>query len=168
MKKLTLILTTLALSLNAGTFSTTEKIRVVDWKPLYKTVERSTPYQECYDVQVPKRNHHYSSSSDPFGTIIGGVAGGIIGNQVGKGRGKTIATIGGALVGSMVGHNLSRQDRYYETQYVYEKRCTTRYEKEFFEEFIGYKNIAYYKGEKIVKISPNKMNFIRLNKSIHY
>ncbi|WP_024953714.1 glycine zipper 2TM domain-containing protein [Sulfurospirillum arcachonense] len=171
MKKIAIILTVAAISLSAGSFTSSEKVKVTHSKPIYKTVTTSVPYQECWDEQVPVQRYRSShrNSSNPFGTLIGGVAGGILGNQVGKGRGKTVATIGGALIGTMVGHNLSnnqRRDSYrsYETQ----QRCSTRYTQTSEERFVGYKNIGYYNGHKIVKVAPRKLRYISINKTIHY
>lgn len=173
MRRVTIIWTVLALSLSAGSFTTTQKVRVSHSKPIYKTIEKKVPYTKCWTEEVPRRHYSYRSShnDNPIGTIIGGVAGGILGNQVGKGRGKTVATIGGALIGSMVGHNLSNQeyrvdDSYYTTST--EKRCTTKYKTKYVEEFIGYKNIAYINGNKIVKITPHKKRYIRVTKTYHY
>jgi uncharacterized protein YcfJ len=177
MKKIIAILTLSLISLQASSYTTTERGRVTTSKPIYKTITKTIPVQECWDeqVQVKRHNTHgYRNSSNPFGTLIGGVAGGILGNQVGKGRGKTVATIGGALIGTMVGHNLSqreyRRDSYtnYTPRYETRQRCTTTYSESVEEKFMGYKNIAHYKGQKIVKVSHKKLRFIPIQRTINY
>lgn len=172
MKKITLLLTTALLALQAGSFTITDEVKVKRSKPVYKTITKRIPYQECWNEEVPVRryNNTYESSSNPLGVIIGGVAGGILGNQVGGGRGKDLATVGGALIGSFVGHNLSQRNNRREsyTSYETQRRCTTRYNTSEKEKFIGYKNVGFYKGKKIVKISNRKLNYIPINIRINY
>lgn len=174
MKKIITILAIASFALQANAFTITEKVRVIKSKPIYKTVTKKVPYQECWNEEVPVRsyrnNHHVHQN--PLGIIIGGIAGGVIGNQVGKGRGRNLATVGGALIGTMVGSNLSRRghnhhrDSY--TTYETRQRCSTSYHEVTEEKFIGYKNVAKYKGKKIVKISPRKLRHISINVTTRY
>ena len=158
----------------AGSFTTTQYVKVEKSKPKYENVIRRTPYEECWDERVPvRRNHHRRGRNyDGFGTLIGGVAGGIIGNQVGRGRGKTVATIGGALIGSLVGNNLSRRDyndnTYSYTTYETRRRCTTHYNERTERKFVGYKNVGFYKGRKIVKYSQTKLDYIPITITAEY
>jgi uncharacterized protein YcfJ len=170
MKKLAIILTAFAVSLSAGSFTIQDEARVTHSKPIYKTVTKKIPYQECWDEQVPVRRGRYSSNDDYLGPLIGGAAGGIIGNQIGGGSGKTVATVGGAILGTIVGSNLSKGDRYYDEgpRYVTKQRCSTRYHSEDEEKFVGYKNIANYKGKKIVKISQRKLRYIPIDITVRY
>lgn len=171
MKKIILFVATLSLSLSANSFSTTHKIRVVSSTPIYKTVVQEIPTTRCYDEPIFYHHNSYirRENDSGLGTLIGGVAGGIIGNQVGKGRGKTIATIGGAIVGSLVGHNLSEPRVYRTVEPLHVKqRCRTQYQTSYSQKFVGYKNVAYFKGHEIVKITPHKQHYIYLTKSIHY
>jgi len=177
MKKLTLgfIASLLvALTANAGSFTTTQYVKVEKSKPKYENIIRRTPYEECWDERVPvtRNNHRRYSRQDGFGTLIGGVAGGIIGNQVGKGRGKTIATIGGALIGSLVGNNLSRRDyndnSYSYTTYETRRKCATHYNERRERKFVGYKNIGFFKGHKIVSFSQEKLNYIPVTITVGY
>jgi uncharacterized protein YcfJ len=172
MKKITLILTSLALSLSASSFTKSEKIRVVSTTPIYQTVVKKTPYQECWEEQISYRNQNYRASrhDNSLGTLIGGVAGGILGNQIGKGRGKTVATVGGAIIGTIVGNNLSRDNHHYNAPPSYQtrQRCTTRYTESYEKKFVGYKHIAYFHGKKVVKVIPHKQKFITITKTFHY
>jgi len=172
MKKITLLLTTALLTLQAGSFTITDEVKVKRSKPIYKTITKRVPYQECWNEEVPVRryNNSYESSSNPLGVIIGGVAGGIIGNQVGGGRGKDLATVGGALIGSFVGHNLSKRGhkRNSYTSYETQRRCITRYSTSEKEKFIGYKNVGFYRGKKITKISNRRLSYIHINIRINY
>lgn len=171
MKKIITILAIASFALQANSFTFTEKARVFKSKPIYKTVTKRVPYQECWDEEVPVRRYRnsYSDSQNPIGLIIGGIAGGVIGNQVGKGRGNDLATVGGALIGTMVGHNLSKRghrDSY--TNYETRQRCSTSYHRSTEEKFMGYKNVAKYKGRKIVKISNRKLKYIPIHITTSY
>lgn len=171
MKKIALILTALALSLSASSFTKTHKLKVISSTPMYQNIVKQIPYQECWDERVPYRHQNYPSSYDSsLGTLIGGVAGGILGNQIGKGRGKTVATVSGAIIGTLVGNNLSQERYYHESRpsHVTRQRCETRYTQSYQEEFIGYKNIAYHHGREIVKITPHKQRFITVTSTFYY
>ncbi len=168
MKKITLILATAFITLSASSITINERVKVISSKPVYKTVIKRVPYQECWNESVPIQRDVYSNDY-PIGTIIGGVAGGILGHQVGRGRGKDLATVGGAIVGSIVGHNLSKnQNRQTYTEYETRRRCITKYNEIEEERFIGYKNIARYKGRKIIKISNRRLNYIPIQININY
>ena len=169
MKKITIILTTAILTLQANSFTITDEVRVTSSTPTYKTITKRIPYQECWDESVPVRRSSGYSDDYPIGTIIGGVAGGIIGHQVGGGRGKDLATVGGAIIGSIVGHNMSKNQRRdsYQT-YETRQRCVTRYSQSEEEKFIGYKNIGHYKGKRITKISNSRLSYIPINIRINY
>ena len=169
MKKIAIILTTALLALQANSFTITDKVRVTSSTPKYKTIIKRVPYQECWEESVPTRSSRGYSDDYPIGTIIAGVAGGVLGHQVGKGRGKDLATVGGAIIGSIVGFNMSknqREDSY--TTYETRQRCTTRYSESEEEKFIGYKNIGYYKGRRITKLSNRRLNYIPINIRINY
>ncbi|NOX14618.1 MAG: glycine zipper 2TM domain-containing protein [Epsilonproteobacteria bacterium] len=177
MKKLTfglIALSLVALSAQAGFFTMNEYVKVEKSKPKYENVTRRTPYEECRDERVPvKRNYNRRDRRDNgLGTLIGGVAGGILGNQIGGGRGKTVATIGGAILGSIVGNNLSNRNyndnSYSYTVYETRRKCTTRYNERRERKFVGYKNIGFYKGKKIVKYSQKRLNYIPITITINY
>lgn len=169
MKKTITILTLAFLGLQANSFTITDEVRVSSSSPVYKTITKRVPYQECWDESVPVQSRGGYTDDYPIGTIIGGVAGGVIGHQVGKGRGKDLATVGGAIIGSIVGHNMSknqRRDSY--TTYETRQRCVTRYSENEEEKFIGYKNIGYYKGKRITKISNRRLSYIPINIKVNY
>ena len=177
MKRITLGLIALgflAILAQANSFTTTNYVKVEHSKAKYENVTRRTPYEECWDERVPVQRNRYGRDHrrDGFGTLIGGVAGGILGNQVGRGRGKTIATIGGALIGSLVGNNLSQKDyndnSYSYTTYETKRRCTTHYNEIRERKFVGYKNVGFFKGHKIIKFSQEKLNYIPVTITVSY
>jgi len=172
MKKITLLLVSTLLTLQANSFSTQDQARVINSKPIYKIITKSIPIQECWDEQVPVQRYRnsYSNSQNPLGLIIGGIAGGVIGHQVGRGRGKDLATVGGALIGTMVGHNLSRRNQQRDSYTTYEtqKRCSTSYQTSKQRKIVAYKNIAKYKGKKIIKISDKRLRYIPISIRTNY
>jgi len=150
--------------LNASGFSLNDEAKVIRTSPVYKTITKKTPYEECWDerIQVVQQQ-----SSSGLGTLLGGITGGILGNQVGGGNGKTVATIGGAIVGSVVGNNLSK-DSQSSSQYETVRKCVTKYTSQIEDRLIGYNNIANYKGQKIEKFSETKLTMIQIQVNINY
>ncbi len=165
MKKIIgIILILSSISLMAESISFNDSIPVINSEPVYKMVTTRTPYQECWNEQVPVSN---GTNSGTLGALIGGVAGGIIGHQVGGGGGKTAATVGGAIIGTLVGKNLSNNNEGV-TTYKTQRKCVTKYNEKEEEKFIGYKNIGNYKGRTIIKYSDRPLNRIRLRVTISY
>ena len=81
------------------------------------------------------------------------------------------ATVGGAIVGTLVGKNLGEQNSYQappQQGYRTERRCNTRYEEQATDQFVGYKNVATYKNQIIVKYSDKPLEFIRINVTASY
>ncbi len=167
MKKILIVTLALisATTLFARTLTFEETARVIKSTPEYRTVTTRTPYQECWDEQVPVSSNDYGNNG--IGALIGGVAGGILGHQVGGGSGKTAATVGGAIIGTLVGNNLSNKQNS-GTTYQNQRRCVTKYEEKASEKFVGYRNIANYKGQTIVKYSDRPLRKIRLQVSVNY
>ncbi|MFK5881232.1 MAG: glycine zipper 2TM domain-containing protein [Sulfurospirillum sp.] len=169
MKKILIFIcsVTLSASLYADTISYNDTVRVIKSTPEYRTVTTRTPYQECWDEQVPVSSNS-NTGNDNIGALIGGVAGGILGHQVGGGSGKTAATVGGAIIGTLVGKNLSGNQNQGTTSYQTQRKCVTKYEERSSEKFVGYKNIANYRGKTIVKYSDRPLHRIRLHVSVSY
>ena len=150
----------ISIPLLAETISFSDSVRVIKSSPEYRTVTTRTPYQECWNEQVPVSSNNYGNNN--IGALIGGVAGGILGHQVGGGSGKTAATVGGAIIGTLVGKNLSSNQNS-GTTYQNQRKCVTKYNERSSEKFVGYKNIANYKGRTIVKYSDRPLRRINLN-----
>ncbi len=167
MKKILLTLGLILTISNAETITTTDYVKVQRSKPYYKTVIRRDPYQECWDERVPVRRNSYNDDP-PIGAIIGGVAGGILGHQIGGGSGKTAATVGGAIIGTLVGNNLSNNNYQEYTTYETRRRCTTHYKESRRRKLVGYKNVGFYKGRKIIKISKRRLDYIPVTLKIIY
>lgn len=166
MKLKLLSLLALASFVNAETVQFTEYLSVRSCTPEYQIVQVREPYQECYDERIPLSN----GSNNIGGSILGGIVGGVIGHQIGEGKGNDIATVGGAILGTIVGQNsLDENHRYTKPQYKRGRNCITKYhESRRKRQFIGYKNIAYYKGKKIVKYTNEKLSSIPITVTIDY
>jgi uncharacterized protein YcfJ len=187
MKKISIFLPLIAaLALHAESIQYTTYVKVTKSIPEYETVIERTPTQECWTEEVPvtyyetydaPRSSYRQGGDTTAGAIIGGVTGGVLGHQIGKGRGKDVATVAGAVLGTLAGQNMAKgnQQSYYEeprrvakTRYERKRRCTTRYTERKVRNFAGYKNIAYYKGKKIVKYSDRRLKRIPLTVTVTY
>ena len=171
MKKLifAILFLSVTVTLNAQSFTISKRVMVVRSKPIYANITKRVPYQECWNEQVPVRRYYNSDANSNIGALIGGITGGIIGHQVGGGGGKIAATVGGAIIGTLVGNNLSRRNtRSYTSGYRTQRRCVTKYNDTYTRAIIRYKNIAYFKGQKIVKFSNRALRFIRIREIIEY
>jgi len=166
MKKIIgIILILSSFSLMAESIRFNDSIPVIKSEPIYKLVTKRTPYQECWNEQVPVSSR---SNNGNVGALLGGVAGGILGHQVGGGGGKIAATVGGAILGTLVGKNLSNNNGGDTTTYRTQRKCVTKYNESQEESFIGYKNIGNYKGKTIIKYSNYPLNRIRLRIIVNY
>lgn len=128
----------------------TQHVKVTQHIPIYEEIIKQIPHEEC------KYEKSQNGVNSTVGSIIGGVAGGVLGHQVGGGSGKTAATIAGGIVGTMVGGNIANSDEY-------KKVCKTVYTKVHENSLIGYDNVGYYQGQKIVKFAPEKLRHIAVN-----
>ncbi len=155
--------------LQAETLQFTEYASVTSSTPEYQTIQERVPYQECYDEQVPV-NRGSSGTSNVGGSILGGAIGGVLGHQIGDGKGNDIATVGGAILGTIVGGNaIGTNQQYNQSQYQTRRNCVTKYRQSIGQrQFVGYKNVAYYKGKKIVKYSNEKLISIPITVTIDY
>jgi uncharacterized protein YcfJ len=173
MKKVVIASLVLATTiLNAQQISYVEHIRVTNSTPSYENVITRVPHQECYDQRVPVT---YSSGgyqqNNSGAAIVGGILGGVLGHQIGGGHGKDIATVGGAILGTFVGQNAAiANNQTYQSTSNYETRrnCVTKYSERSERKFMGYKNVAYYKGRKIVKYSDRQLSTIPITVTVSY
>ncbi len=148
----------------SGSTSYEQSVEVTRSTPEYRTVTTRTPYQECWDEQVPVNSNNTNSN---IGALIGGVAGGILGHQVGGGSGKTAATVGGAIIGTLVGKNLA-ENQNNSTTYQTQRKCVTKYEEKNSQILTGYRNEANYNGKTIIKYSNRPLNTIILHINADY
>ena len=177
MKKTILTILTLSSLLSAESFTYTEYVSVSSSKPRYQTTSQRVPYQECYDERVRVNRAYggggYDDRDRVAASVLGGAIGGVLGHQIGKGKGKDAATIGGAILGTIVGGKMAEQhsaQRVYSVpQYQTRRRCVTKYRvTRGVSELVGYENIAYYHGRKIVKFSDQPLSTIPITITVSY
>ncbi len=182
MKKKILLTLIFVVSLGAESITYSEYVSVQSSTPEYQQSNNRVPYQECYNKRVPATSYNnysnrYNQQQTTSSAIVGGALGGVIGHQFGSGRGKDAATIGGAILGSIVAGNAAR-DQYNNNyssqynqspQYQTKRECVTKYRYQSQQRtFVGYKNIAYYKGRKIIKYSEHRLSSIPITVTIDY
>lgn len=135
-----------ATSVSANT--TYEYAQVIDSRPVYQTVEISSPRQECWNEEVVSHRRSHSDSRTP--AIVGTIIGGALGNAVGHGKSnKRIGTVVGAVLGHSIGRDIvaangRNRDTYYETV----RHCETVYEYREEERLIGYDVRYRYNNEE--------------------
>ena len=81
---------------------------VVGVDPVYETVRRIEPVEECREQRMSRRSGGYSSTPPILGAIIGAA----IGNAVGhKKTNKGVGAVAGAILGGSIGADIGRSNR---------------------------------------------------------
>lgn len=139
----------LATSANAGHRggSYTDRAKVLDVEPIYRTVEITTPKRTCWEEDV---SYYEPGQKSYTGTVLGSIIGGVLVSEMhrGRGKGKDAAVLAGALMGGALGHDLSRNQRthgHYSTQT--EQRCDVEHVTTYEEELVGYRVKYLYEGQ---------------------
>lgn len=116
--------------------------RVTNARPIYETVTRRIPVQECR-VETVRVDHHGNDGA----TLVGGLIGAAIGHNLGHGRNHQGArTVAGAIIGASIANSATRTDRPH-SEYRDIRRCDTHYEIERFDELVGYEVTYRYHGK---------------------
>jgi len=150
--------------------SITVQLPVKYSEPLYRTITKKVPYQECYDktenIKVPDS---YNNDTNGIGidTLIGITAGIVLGNQIGRGNGRSAAKVLGGIAGGLVSNGMRENS----TNYHYEERtrrvCETHYESSSSKRLIGYKLCAEIEGKKICTSSKEMLSLINVHISAY-
>lgn len=162
MKKngLILVMTLLASTAFAESFSMTEYVKVTSSNPMYSTITEDVPMEQCREVKQAVSNGG-GGNSDVIGAVVGGAAGGVLGHQIGGGRGKTVATIGGAVLGVLAGQNIgSKYNTPQDNSYQLVRKCETVYTTKSRQVMDGYVNSGKFKGKEIRVESDEPLNRI--------
>lgn len=156
-------------------------------EPIYETVVKSVPVEQCWKERVPvrhsdyshrSRHRHYDQSATP--TIVGAILGGALGNELGsKKRNKQIGVAVGSLLGASLGRDIGREkqrERYATREYgqghhndvSYElvDRCSVEYEQYKEQALVGYDVSYRYKGntyQTVTQRDPGDRLKIRVN-----
>lgn len=145
-KALLLVASVWATSASANT--SYEYAQVIDSRPVYQTVEVSSPREECWNEEVVSHRRSHSDSRTP--AIIGTIIGGALGNAVGHGKSnRRVGTVVGAVLGHSIGRDIvAANGRNGETHYETVRHCETVYEYHEEERLIGYDVRYRYNDEE--------------------
>ena len=127
----------------------TDRARVVNAEPIYRTVSYSVPREQCSLVEEPVRSGpRYHSYTAP---ILGAIIGGAIGNAVGHNKtNKKVGTAVGAVLGGTIGrdiqHRRARQQDAAAHRWETREVCEMVYETRQREEIQGYRVTYRYAG----------------------
>lgn len=117
------------------------KARVLDARPIYRSVEVVVPEQHCGPRHRAGHDRH-RDRDEVVGTVVGGVVGGLLGNQVDKGSGRTVMTVAGTAIGAVIGNRLAADGDRHRTG----RRCETVERVEKRDQLVGYKVRYRYRG----------------------
>ena len=123
------------------------EVPVIAAYPVYQTVVRERPREQCHIEQVQRR-HANGQSATPaiLGTIIGGALGNAVGSK--KSNQRVGAVVGGVL-GYSIGKDVGRRhaQRHGDVQYEEQEVCSTSYERVEEERLTGYDVSYAYAGQ---------------------
>lgn len=115
----------------------------------YRTVTNKTPYQQCYEVEVPVYGE--VGTGPKAEDILGGaIIGGIIGNNI---KGEENGGAAGAVIGGLLGSTRGKQQGV--VGYRKENRCETKYNY-ITEEVYSHSTITFYDNGRKYTLKYNK------------
>jgi uncharacterized protein YcfJ len=123
------------------------EVPVISSYPVYQTVVREVPREQCHIEQLARR-HSGQKSATP--AIVGTIIGGALGNAVGsKKKNKQVGAVVGGVLGYSIGKDIGRRSAERQADYGYEDRevCSTIYERVEEERLNGYDVSYAYAGE---------------------
>jgi len=148
--------------LNAQMIKVTESTAIT--KPYTKKVKTS---ERCYEQTIEQYVNCGDQDPNTIGidTILGATLGVVIGNQVGRGNGRDAARIIGGLSGGYIA-NQQRNSKRCKT-YNQVTKCDPVYEYITEDKVVGYKNCAFYKGQKVCKESSTPLEYLNVTQKIY-
>lgn len=123
------------------------EVPVISSYPVYQTVVREVPREQCHIEQVARRHSGHKSATP---AIVGTIIGGALGNAVGsKKKNKQVGAVVGGVLGYSIGRDIGRRGAERQAAYGYEDRevCSTIYERVEEERLNGYDVSYAYAGE---------------------
>lgn len=123
------------------------EVPVISSYPVYQTIVRQVPRQQCHIEQVARR-HSDQRSATP--AILGTIIGGALGNAVGsKKKNQKVGAVVGGVLGYSIGKDIGRHSAEKHASYGYEDRevCSTVYESVEEERLNGYDVSYAYAGK---------------------
>lgn len=144
---LTIITLTVLPGLSAWAGGRIQEVPVISSYPVYKSVVREEPRQECHIEQVAHREAEHKSATP---AIVGTIIGGALGNAVGsKKSNKRVGAVVGGVLGYSVGKDIGRRhaDAHADVRYENREVCRTVYERVEEERLTGYEVEYAYAGQ---------------------
>lgn len=126
------------------------EVPVIASYPVYQTVVRQEPREQCHIQQVAKSSTKGQSATPAIlGTIIGGALGNAVGSK--KSNQRVGAVVGGVL-GYSIGKDVGRRhaQRHGDVRYEEREACSTVYERVEEERLTGY-DVSYAYGGQTYK-----------------
>ncbi len=148
--------------LNAQMIKVTESTAIT--KPYTQKVKTS---ERCYEQTIEQYVNCGDRDRNTIGidTIIGATLGVVIGNQMGHGNGRDAAKIIGGLSGGYIANQQRAQKRC--KTYNQVTKCDPVYEYITEDRVVGYRNCAFYKGQKVCKESSTPLEYLNVTQKIY-
>ena len=127
-----------------------QEVPVISSYPVYQTVVREEPREQCYIEQVARHQYRGKSATPAIvGTILGGALGNALGSK--KSNQRVGAVVGGVL-GYSIGKDVGQRhaERHGAVRYEEREVCSTVYERIEEERLTGY-DVSYAYGGKTYK-----------------
>ena len=127
-----------------------QEVPVISSYPVYQTVVREEPREQCYIEEVARRQSRGKSATPAIvGTILGGALGNALGSK--KSNQRVGAVVGGVL-GYSIGKDVGRRhaDHYGAVRSEEREVCSTVYERIEEERLTGY-DVSYAYGGQTYK-----------------
>ncbi len=150
------------------TFANAEMIKVTESTAITKPFTQKVKTGErCYEDTVERYVDCGEHDDNTIGldTLLGATLGVVVGNQIGSGSGKTAAKIIGGLGGGYIA-NQTRDSKKCKT-YNQVTRCEPVYEYVTEDKVIGYRNCAWYNGQKVCKESSTPLEYLNISQKIY-
>jgi uncharacterized protein YcfJ len=131
------------------------EVPVIASYPIYQTVVRQVPRQQCHIEQVAHRSaQHRSATPAILGTIIGGALGNAVGSK--KSNQRVGAVVGGVL-GYSIGKDIGRRSQQHPVDHGYSEHevCSTVYD-EIEEERLNGFDVSYAYAGQTYKTRMNR------------
>lgn len=124
---------------------------VLETIAVFRTVEISTPHQECWQEEVVRSDRRYRSHRSHTPGLLGAVIGGALGNALGHNKSnKRVGAVVGAILGGSLARDITRQN-YYSAPVVYHdtvRRCETVFDYREEQKLVGYDVLYSYNGQE--------------------
>ena len=120
--------------------------KVVDVKPLMKTVRVEQPHKECWTEYETQSRYTEPRRKSYTPEIFGALVGAAIGREFGHGRGRHVGAVAGAVLGGSIARDAKHKQRHRTPSAVPVERCEVQSEYYDEERVTGYLVKYRYRG----------------------